>query len=439
MQSIRDPSPDWQRDAVRNQNKGAVALRLIAPSGPLSRLMRPMAERAWARAGKHGDRAFLVIASSYWNEPRISQHDVARTFARQGPTIFLEPTWIGNRRKWDAKFNDDGPTVIAGPAIPRGVRFRSVAQANLMLGLAAWRALAETAPPDRQLVTWVLEFRFAPVLEFDGYRPPFVFHNVDVQTDGQQEARMARLATLCACSSSAAAELVGRSNPHTMTIGHGISRETAELAAQAAAERRASPAQTGTVGFVGYWSPHVHIDMQLVRRMLSTYPDLILEVTTPAETIVDLSSEFPGRVRPLGFLSWPEILRRTVHWDAAVIPYDGAKPVIYYSCPYKVPPLLSAALPVICVDIPAIRRLAPHLHLAGNAEEFIALTGRALRGELRVDPADASAFRAERAWDRVLGPVVSAYAEAAGDGRGTYTTKDHGAGVTAANLGPICT
>jgi hypothetical protein len=388
-----------------------------------------MAERAWERAGKHGDRAFLVIASSYWNEPRISQHDVARTFARRGPTVFLEPAWIGNRQNWGVSFDDGGPTVIAGPAIPRGVRFRAVARANLMLGLATWRALAEAAPADRPLVTWVLEFRFAPVMEFDGYRPPFVFHNVDVQTDGGQEARMAALASLSACSSSAAADLIRPSNSHTIAIGHGVTREIAELAAGVAQERQSSPEPRRTVGFVGFWSPHVHVDMQLVRRLLATHRELVLEITTSVESISDLAGEFPGRVRPLGFLPWPEILRRTVQWDAAVVPYDAGRPKIYYSCPYKIPPLLSAALPVICVDIPSIRGLAPHLHLAADADQFVALTGRAIQGQLRVNPADARAFRDERAWDRILDHVVSAYDEALGNGKGAQPTIVREAGV----------
>jgi hypothetical protein len=384
----------------------------IPASEPLSRLLRPMAERAWERAGTHGDRAFLVIGSSYWNEPRISQHDVARTFSRRGPTIFLEPAWIGNRRKWDPSFTDDGPTVIAPPAIPRGIRFGAVAQFNLMLGLATWRALAEAAPAHRRLVTWALEFRFAPVIERDGYRPRFVFHNVDVQSDGRQEARMAGLATLCACPSSAAADLVRPSNPHTIAIGHGVTRETAEIAAVVAQERQSSLEPKRTVGFVGFWSPNVRIDMQLVRRLLSTHRDLVLEVTTPAESIADLAGEFPGRVRALGFLPWAAILRQTLQWDAAVVPYDATTPRIIYSSPYKIPSLLAAGLPVISVDIPGIRGLAPHLHLAADADQFISLTGRALRGELPVDPADASAVRKERAWDRILDRVVRAYDEA---------------------------
>jgi hypothetical protein len=368
-----------------------------------------MAQRAWARAGTHGDRAFLVVASSYWNEPKISQHEVARTLARRGPTIFLEPAWIGNRRNWGASFADDGPTVISPPAIPRGIRVGAVAKLNLMFGFAMWRALVEAAPANRRLVTWVLEFRFASIIEGDGYRPRFVFHNVDIQKDGKPEARMAGHSTLCACSSSAAAELLRPSNPRTISIGHGVSRENAQLGAVAAHDRQASPGPKRTVGFVGHWSPHVHIDMELVRRMLAAHPELILEVTTPAESIADLAGEFPGRVRALGFLPWSEILRRTLEWDAAVVPYDGKKPKIFYSCPYKIPPLLSAALPVICVDIPAIRGLAPHLHLSTSADEFIALTGRAIRGELRVNPADASAFRKARVWDNILDQVVVAH------------------------------
>jgi hypothetical protein len=77
-----------------------------AASGPLSRLLRPMAERAWERAGSHGDRAFLVVAGSYWDAPRISQHDVARTLAERGPTVFLEPSWQGNRTRWPVSFAD---------------------------------------------------------------------------------------------------------------------------------------------------------------------------------------------------------------------------------------------------------------------------------------------------------------------------------------------
>src|SRR5258708_31579814 len=97
-------------------------------TGGLSRLLRSMAERAWARAGTHGDRAFLVVAGSYWDVPRISQHDVARTFAARGPTVFLEPTWQGNRPHWPVSFDDGGPVVVAGPAIPRSEEHTSELQ-----------------------------------------------------------------------------------------------------------------------------------------------------------------------------------------------------------------------------------------------------------------------------------------------------------------------
>jgi hypothetical protein len=369
-------------------------------TGVLSRLLRPMAERAWARAGTHGDRAFLVIAGSYWDAPRISQHDVARTFAARGPTVFLEPTWQGNRTRWPVSFDDGGPVVVAGPAIPRGIQFEPVWRSNLLLGLATWRALADAAPRGRRLVTWVLDFRFVPVMERERFRPKFLFHNVDIQTDGINESRMARIATLCVCASSV--------NSRTITIGHGIASQISDLSAATARQRELVPPSTGVVGFVGYWDPR-HIDFGLVRRMLAAHPALVFEVTASTEAVADLSRDFPGRVRPLGFLTWPSILERAASWDAAVVPYDVRSPVIHYCCPYKLPPLLGAAIPVICVDIGSIRGLAPHLYLSSDDEEFVALVGRAVRGDLRVDPAVAAAFRAERAWDRILDRVIAAY------------------------------
>jgi hypothetical protein len=369
-----------------------------------------MAERAWERAGSHGDRAFLVVAGAYWDAPRISQHDVARTLAERGPTVFLEPSWQGNRKRWPVSFDDGGPTVVAAPAIPRGVRFNAVWRTNLLLGVATWRALADAAPRGRRLLTWVVDFRLVPAMESARFRPSFLFHNADIQTDGINESRMARMATLCACSSSAATDLLRHVNARTITIGHGITRQISDLSAAVARQREPVRPPTSVVGFVGFWSP-AHIELGLVRRMLRAHPRLVLEVTTPPESITELSREFPGRVRPLGFLTWPSILERAASWDAAVVPYDVRRPVIYYSCPYKLPPLLAAAIPVICVDIPGIRGLAPHLHLAHDDDEFVATVGRAINGGLRVDHEAAATFRAERAWARILDRVIVAYDE----------------------------
>ena len=151
----------------------------------LSLGLRRMAEQAWAKAvagsNSKGDRAFLVVASSYWNTPRISQHDIARTLSARGPTVFLEPTWMGHRPRWSTSFDDGGPIVVGGPAIPRGLRIGVLSRLNLLLGLATWRALLDAAPRGRRLVTWVVEYRLAWALEREGFRPPFVFHNVDVR------------------------------------------------------------------------------------------------------------------------------------------------------------------------------------------------------------------------------------------------------------------
>jgi hypothetical protein len=387
-------------------------MAFLAPlvSRGVSTLLRSMAERTWARAGAHGDRAFLVVAGSFWNAPRISQHDVARTLSQRGPTVFLEPSWVGRRDSYPVSFDDGGPTVVAGPAIPRGIRWSSVWRTNLKLGVATWRALADAAPPGRRLLTWVLDFRLVPAMDSAGFRPSFLFHNVDIQTDGVAEGRMAQMATLCACPSSAVADLQRRVNPRTIAIGHGITGQVSDLSAAVAQQRASVRAPTGVVGFVGLWNQHV--ELGLVRRMLGAHPALVLDVTAAPEATQDIAREFPGRVRPLGFLPWPRVLEHAASWDAAVVPYDRRSPNIQYSCPYKLNPLLAAAIPVICVDIPGIRGLAPHLYLTADDDEFVTAVGRAIRGELRVDPTVAATVRAERAWDRILDRVIAAYDDA---------------------------
>src|SRR5206468_12754220 len=124
---------------------------------------------------------------------------------------------------------------------------------------------------------------------------------------------------------------------------------------------------------------------------------------------------FPGRVRPLGLLTWPQILERSCSWDASVVPYDRRSPNIYFSCPYKLLPLLAAAVPVICVDIPSIRGPAPHLYLSSDDDAFVADVGRAIRGELRADPAAVAKLRVERAWGSILDRVIAEYDNALHD------------------------
>jgi hypothetical protein len=89
---------------------------------------------------------------------------------------------------------------------------------------------------------------------------------------------------------------------------------------------------------------------------------------------------------------------------------DGYRPPFVSHNP-DVQTVLSAGLPLISVDAIALRGLAPHLHLATQADQFVTLARRALRGELRANLADATGFRDERVWDRVVDKVVGIYDE----------------------------
>ena len=69
------------------------------------------------------------------------------------------------------------------------------------------------------------------------------------------------------------------------------------------------------------------------------------------------------------------------------------------TCPLKVHEYLAHGLPVVSVDIPEVRNLAPDVELAGNAAEFLAALDRAVARGKR--PAPPSSSWSERVDDMV--------------------------------------
>ena len=85
-------------------------------------------------------------------------------------------------------------------------------------------------------------------------------------------------------------------------------------------------------------------------------------------------------------------------FDAGIIPYR-ITPAIEVSSPLKVHEYLAHGLPVVSVDIPEVRNLAPDVELAGNAAEFLAALDRAVARGKR--PAPPSSSWSERVDDMV--------------------------------------
>jgi len=184
----------------------------------------------------------------------------------------------------------------------------------------------------------------------------------------------------------ASAELLrrrGAARPDAVVLPHGAPR--ARDAPHPRDDERGNVRPT--VGFVG--SITEFTDVELIAELARARPQWSFVMVGPAR----ISLKELRAVRNITFtgeLEHDEVHRHLASFDVAIVPYR-VTPATEVSSPLKVHEYLAYGLPVVSVDIPEIRALAPRVDLAAGPDEFLAALDKAvLMGRGSTEPPSAT-------------------------------------------------
>lgn len=188
------------------------------------------------------------------------------------------------------------------------------------------------------------------------------------------EEALCRRADLVVATAETLAADRARFNPRTFWIPNGVDLEHFTRPAAPAADLEQRAAGRRVVGFVGGLAQWV--DVPLLRRVALARPDVLVALVGPLSTDLSLLAGVPN-VACLGPRSYARVPSYLAAMDVALIPFVQ-DPVTLMADPIKAYEYLAAGVPVVSTDLPALRRLAHVVRLAGSHDAFIAAVTAAL-------------------------------------------------------------
>ncbi len=139
----------------------------------------------------------------------------------------------------------------------------------------------------------------------------------------------------------------------------------------------------------------------MLRKVASALPGISFVITGRVEADISALRELPN-IHCTGPVPYAELPMLVQGWDACFLLYVRSTLTDAIS-PLKLKEYLATGKPVFCTPLPEARALAPFLHLASSAEEWIEGLRGLLSGE-RMDSAEGAAarmdFLAGESWQR---------------------------------------
>jgi glycosyltransferase involved in cell wall biosynthesis len=172
------------------------------------------------------------------------------------------------------------------------------------------------------------------------------------------------------------------------------------------------PADQARIGRprIGYYGViDERIDLELLAEVAQRRPDWNLVMVGPLAKIADEDLPRNDNIHWLGLKPYDELPAYLAGWDVAIMPFALNESTRYIS-PTKTPEYLAGGRPVVSTPITDVVR--PYgeqglVHIAADAEEFVAAVEEALQS----DPADllrrADAFLASQSWDATWAAMES--------------------------------
>ncbi len=153
------------------------------------------------------------------------------------------------------------------------------------------------------------------------------------------------------------------------------------------------------VGYFGLFDERS--DLHMLRKVASALPGISFVITGRVEADISALRELPN-IHCTGPVPYAELPMLVQGWDACFLLYVRSTLTDAIS-PLKLKEYLATGKPVFCTPLPEARALAPFLHFASSAEEWIEGLRGLLSGE-RMDSAEGAAarmdFLAGESWQR---------------------------------------
>jgi glycosyltransferase involved in cell wall biosynthesis len=129
------------------------------------------------------------------------------------------------------------------------------------------------------------------------------------------------------------------------------------------------------IGFFGLL--YEKIDYALLSRLAESLPDASLVLIGPVDYCPESITKLPN-VHLLGKQPYDDLPSWLAGLDVLLMPYVNDE-MIRQSNPLKLRECLATGKPTVCIDIPEVRRLEPHVRVAETHEDFLAAVRQALQ------------------------------------------------------------
>jgi UDP-galactopyranose mutase len=150
------------------------------------------------------------------------------------------------------------------------------------------------------------------------------------------------------------------------------------------------------------------MDLELVGAVAEARPDWHWVMIGPVAKIA--ASDLPRRenIHYLGMKSYDELPRYIAGWDVAVLPFARNEATRFIS-PTKTPEYLAAGRPVVSTSIKDV--VSPYgelglVHIADQADEFIAAVERAMHEDSRERLRKVDALLSQGSWSHTWGRMT---------------------------------
>lgn len=370
------------------------------------------------------EQVIVITAANQWDERRMADHQLASAISGHADVLYVDPPSL-RRPEIVTEADSGGRITVLRPVRLPLARLRAVAYLNRYLSALQVRVALRRCRPGR--ITLLEANMTSPVAGLIGEDAVVYWAQDDWQglaplvglngnTLERNERLLVRDADAVIAANPLLAKRISEQRADVFLIPFGVTTEVFERMSV-----RADVADEGCAVLMG--TLNTRIDFDILEAVVRAGVRLIIAgpVTEPAVggRLADLvQSGLVEHVGAVPFESLPDVLGRAC---VGLVPYDHSR-FNEGSFPLKTLEYLSAGLPVVATDLPAIRWLnSPDVRIADQPEAFAEavsdLVGRGIprpaQRSRRVEFARQHDWRTRaQEFAQVLGVVVTPVASA---------------------------
>ncbi|MCZ8518556.1 MULTISPECIES: glycosyltransferase [Paenibacillus] len=120
------------------------------------------------------------------------------------------------------------------------------------------------------------------------------------------------------------------------------------------------------IGYIGAWAPWV--DERIIQKLGEQIPHA--EVVIVGPKLREDTAAYPANVHFLGYQDYSKLPGILPHLNVCIIPFHVNR-ITQSTNPIKVYEYLAAGKPVVSTDLPEVRKMVPHVAIAGDPDDFV--------------------------------------------------------------------